>query len=138
VVFLVLSALTIAIVPWVPVAWVLPAMCVFQAFQLGNYAISDAAILERVSPSVRGRVVGLFLTLAGTFSSLSPWAMGLWTDLLKERAHEQSAYVPIFGSLGVLLVLATLAKPLIARLGETPGAAAETAREPVGSMQATG
>jgi MFS family permease len=135
---LLLAAVTIALVPLLPVASVLPAMCLFQAFQMGSYAISDAAILERVSPVVRGRVVGLFITLAGTFASLSPWAMGFWTDLLKDRAKEQSAYVPIFVSLGVLLVISTFVTPLISKLGEAAGAKTEPVTEPLGSMQAAG
>jgi MFS family permease len=135
---LVLGAVTISTVPLLPVVWVLPVMCVFHAFQMGSYAISDAAMLERVAPNVRGRVVGLFLTLAGTFASLSPWAMGFWTDLLKHRAHEQSAYVPLFVSLGFLLVIATFSTPLIAKLGDTPGAKTPPLTEPVGSMQAAG
>jgi MFS family permease len=133
-----LGAITISIVPLLPVVWILPVMCLFHAFQMGSYAISDAAMLERVAPSVRGRVVGLFLTLAGTFASLSPWAMGFWTDLLKERAKEPMAYMPIFVSLGVLLVAATFSTPLISRLGETPGAKDETVTEPIGSMEAAG
>ncbi|HMB94692.1 MAG TPA: MFS transporter, partial [Tepidisphaeraceae bacterium] len=115
----VLGGLSISIVPLVRVVWALPVMCVFQSFQMGSYAISDAAMLERVSARVRGRVVGLFLTLAGTFASLSPWAMGFWTDLLKNRAHEPLAYLPIFGTLGAMLILASFSTPLLNRLGQT-------------------
>ena len=41
-------------------------LCIFQTFQLSSYAMSDASILERVSPNVARRVVGVFLTIAGT------------------------------------------------------------------------
>jgi hypothetical protein len=119
-VILVIGGLILMVVPLLSIGWVLPVMCVFQAFQFGSYAVSDAAILERVSPNVRGRVVGLFLTLAGTFASLSPWVMGFWTDLLGERAHTPMAYFPIFATLGGMMILASYSPRLIARLTETP------------------
>jgi hypothetical protein len=107
----------LAIVPFCDARFVLPVLCAYQAFQLGSYAVSDAAMLERVSPHVRGRVVGLFLTIAGTFSSTAPFVMGYWTDLVKDRAGEQLAYVPIFGTLAAMMLVASASTPLIARIG---------------------
>src|SRR5205823_1259531 len=97
--------------------FILPVMMSFQALQLGSYAVSDAAMLERVDAALRGRVVGLFLTLAGTFASLSPFVMGWWTDRLGERASQPRAYLPIFGTLGVMMAIAAFSTPLIARMG---------------------
>ena len=105
-----------AITPWIEVRFVLPVLAVFQAFQLGSYAISDAAMLERVDNAVRGRVVGLFLTLAGTFASLSPFTMGLWVDLLGERAKSPSGFIWPFATLGLMMLVAAFATPLIAGL----------------------
>jgi len=101
----------VSLVPWFSAGWIFPIMCAFQACQLGNYAVSDAAMLERVSPDVRGRVVGVFLTIAGTFGALSPWAMGWWVDLLKDRATQPAAYIPIFATLGAMLACASFAAP---------------------------
>lgn len=130
------GAATLLTVPFLPVRWVLPVMCIFQAFQFASYAISDAALLERVSPRVRGRVVGLFLTLAGTFASLSPWAMGGWTDLLGARSAEPMAYLPIFATLSGMMLAASLSSPLIARLGQAPGSQRDTSTDlPSASMQ---
>jgi MFS family permease len=112
------SSIFVAMIPLLPIAWVLPAMCIFEAGQMSSYSISDAAMLERVSPRVRGRVNGLFLMLAGTFGSLSPWAMGFWTDILKDRAHEPLAYLPIFGTLGGMMIVASFSVPIIGRLSE--------------------
>ncbi len=88
----------------------------FQTMQLASYAVSDAANLERVRPSVRGRVVGLFLLIAGTFGATGPWAMGAWTDRLF-AAHAQSSYVGPFALLGFCMLIAAAAPKLIARLG---------------------
>ncbi len=111
------------------VRFVLPVLCAFQTLQLGSYAVSDAAILERVHASHRGRVVGLFLTIAGTFSALAPWAMGFWTDLLHDRAMQPSAYAPIFAVLGVMMLISSLAAPIIAKLGVVTGPAIEPLSE---------
>ncbi len=112
------SAVIISTMPLWSVGTVLIGLCLFQAFQMSSYAVSDAAMLERVKPHVRGRVVGIFLTIAGTFAATSPWVMGFWTDLLGERAHEANAYFPIFLTLGVMLVIASTSMPLIAALGQ--------------------
>jgi MFS family permease len=103
------------------VKFVLPVLCAFQTLQLGSYAVSDAAILERVHASHRGRVVGLFLTIAGTFSALAPWAMGFCTDALRERGTQPAAYAPIFAVLGVMMLASSLCTPLIAKLGTVTG-----------------
>jgi len=115
---LIAGGAVVAVVPWFPLRYVLPVMMTFMAFQLGSYALSDAAMLERVPADVRGRVVGLFLTLAGTFASLSPFVTGFWTDHLGARASDPMAYVPIFGTLGAMMAVAAASAPLIARLGQ--------------------
>jgi MFS family permease len=122
---LIAGGLVCALTPLVAVRWAFPVLCVFQTFQLGSYAISDAAILERVDPAVRGRVVGLFITLAGTFAALSPWAIGYWVDRLGARSHDARGFIGIFCTLGAMLVIASLVTPLIARLASPARAAAK-------------
>ena len=119
VIVLILAGLAIAIVPFFKSQHgVLAVLCIFQTFQLGSYALSDAATLERVPANVRGRVVGLFLTIAGTFAALSPWVMGFWTDAMGPRAYERLAYFAPFATLGVMMILAAFSAPIIAKLGE--------------------
>ena len=117
---LVAGGAIIAVVPFVPMQYVLAVLCVFQACHLGSYAVSEAAMLERVDPAVRGRVVGLFLMIAGTIASASPWLMGTWVDAMGARAFSPRAYALPFGVLGLLLVLASASVFLIRRLGPTP------------------
>ena len=115
---LILGGLVVTTLPLWPLWGVLPVMCVFQTFQLGSYAVSDAATLERVPADVRGRVVGLFLLFAGTFASTGPYIMGAWSDALgAQRMHEPIAYLPLFGTLGALMLIAAFSTPLIAKLG---------------------
>ena len=119
---LVAGGAVIACVPYVDVRYVLPVLSVFMAFHLGSYAVSEAAMLERIAPDVRGRFIGIFITVAGTLASTSPWLMGAWTDAMKTAASDPRAYAVPFGLLGVLHVLAAFSVPLIRRLGETPAA----------------
>jgi MFS family permease len=115
------GGLAVAVTPLFPVSYVLPVLMTFMTFQLGSYAVSDAAMLERVPPDIRGRVVGIFLLIAGTFSSTAPYVMGWATDRLGERATNPSAYLPIFIVLGAMMILAIGAVPLIHTLGEVQG-----------------
>ena len=93
-------------------------LCGFQTLQLGSYAISDAATLERVSPSVRGRVVGVYLSIAGTWAAASPWCMGWWTDHLGGRANQASGYIVPFAALGAMMWAAAFSPLVIRRLGK--------------------
>jgi MFS family permease len=128
---LIAGAMIIATIPFVSPRYVLPVLCLFQACHLGSYAVAEAAMLERVSPAVRGRVIGIFITIAGTLASLAPWLMGAWTDAMKARAFDPHAYALPFGVLALLFVYATTSIFFIRRLGETPavGAAAQRAPE---------
>ncbi len=115
---LILAGIAIATVPaYGSQRGLFAALCVFQALQLGSYAISDAAILERVPANVRGRVVGLFLTVAGSIAALSPWLMGFWTDAMGPRGFERMPYFWPFATLGAMMVVAAFCTPIIASLG---------------------
>jgi len=115
-VILVTGGLMALTAPLWPLRGALVILCVFQTMQLASYAVSDGATLERVSPQFRGRVVGLFLQIAGTFGALGPWVMGAWTDRLK-FAHLQSSYFGAFGVIGGCMIIAAAAPRLIGRLG---------------------
>lgn len=117
VIVLIAGGIAIATVPFFGRAHVLLGLCLFQAFQLGSYAISDAAMLERVAANVRGRLVGIFLSIAGTIAGASPWLMGSWTDSFGADAARPMRYLAPFVALGIMMVLAVGAIPLIRSLG---------------------
>jgi MFS family permease len=123
------GGIVVATVPLWNVRYILPVLTTFMSFQLSSYAISDAAMLERVPAEMRGRVVGLFLTIAGTFSSTAPFFMGWWTDHLGPRAVQPSAYIPLFGALAAMMWVSPLASPVIAQLGPPQGPAIEPLSE---------
>jgi MFS family permease len=114
---LIAGGLIVATVPIWSRSWVLVPLVGFAAMQLGSYAMSDAAMMERVAPAVRGRVVGIFLSIAGVFSSLGPWIMGKWTDLLGPRASHPYAYFAPFGLVAAMMLIAAFSPPILAKLG---------------------
>jgi hypothetical protein len=120
-VLLVMGAMILATVPLWPVKWVLLVLLAFQACQLATYSVADAAVLERVPALVRGRVIGLWLTLAGTLGSIGPVVAGWWTDRMKESAADPSAYFSAFGILAILMALSALSVRMIARIGPPIG-----------------
>ena len=77
-------------------------------------------MLERVAANVRGRLVGIFLSIAGTIAGASPWLMGYWTDSFGADAVRPMRYLAPFVALGIMMVLAVGAIPLIRSLG-APG-----------------
>jgi len=68
------------------------------------------------SSRISGRVVGLFLQVAGTFGALGPWVMGAWADHLKD-SHIPSNYFGPFAAIAISMLIASATPPLITRLG---------------------
>jgi len=121
VIALLIAGSLLCTVPLFAANWVLPVMCVFQAFHLGSYALSDAAMFERVDAKLRGRVGGLFLAIAGTAAGFSHWIMGFCVQHLGVQNTNQRAYFPIFITLGLMMCFAVVSIPLIAALGPVSG-----------------
>jgi hypothetical protein len=121
VLILIVGGCIVATTPLWPAVWVLPVLCAFESMQLGSYAVSDASMLERTPPELRGRVVGLFLLIAGLFSGTAPWIMGYWTDLLGRDAARPIAYLGPFGLVSAMMLLAAFSPRIIARLGPVVG-----------------
>ncbi len=122
---LIVGGLAVPAVPWVGWKWGVVLLCIFETLQCGAYALSDAATMERVPAEVRGRVVGLFLTVAGLCGASGPWIMGKWTDVLGARAGDPHAYAGAFMVVGVAMWLATFCAPLFSRLGKPDASAVE-------------
>lgn len=113
-------------IPHLSLKWLLPYMLVFQVFHLGTYAISETAQMERVDPAIRGRVIGLFITIAGTIASCSPWVMGWWVDSLGGRARSADGFYLPFAVLGGIMLWAGVSVRVIASLGKASAYAVET------------
>jgi MFS family permease len=121
VLLLITSGLSLMVIPKISLAYTLGALALFEALHLACYAVGDAAVLERLPDELRGRMTGMFFALAGTVASLGPWIVGYFTDRLGARGTDPNAYLPLFIANGLLLVIATSAVPIIARLGVIQG-----------------
>lgn len=112
-----LSAASCAVVvPWLPHAWVWVGLCAYGFCILSSYPVVEAALLESVPDTMRGRTFGMFLTVNGIIASLAHWAMGRVADALRERALTPEAYVPWFIGLAALIASGLLGVPAIRRL----------------------
>jgi len=102
--------------PHVPVPWIVPALLVYGFFFLASYPIVEAALMEAVPDSVRGRVFGLFITIGGLLGNLSHYLMGKWVVSFGARANEVSAYYSLYNWLAVFLLLSLLGLPCLRAL----------------------
>jgi hypothetical protein len=114
---LITGGLFVCTTPAWPMAFIVIVLCSFQTLNLGSYALSDAAMYERVDAAMRGRIAGLFLMVAGTMGALGPWVMGGWTDLLGSRASHPQAYFGPFGFIALAMFIAAFSPRLLAKLG---------------------
>ena len=117
---MILGGLTLMLIPHTPMKWLVVVLAVFQVFHLGSYAISEVSVVERVAPMMRGRVIGVYITIAGTLGSAAPWVIGYATDRMGERAGQAPNYVALFTALGALMMVASLGVRLVPALLQGP------------------
>lgn len=98
-----IAAVTVAAMPWLPKAAVVASLIVYGFFFLAGYPIVESALMESVPVHVRGKVFGLFISVSGVIASTSHWVIGDWTHALK--SHQASAFVPLFTTLALLIIL---------------------------------
>jgi MFS family permease len=104
----VIAAVFIALFPHVPSQWVMPTLVVYGFFFMASYPIVEAALMEAVPDSVRGRVFGLFITIGGLLGNLAHWVAGSWVERFGPRAFKTDTYFSFYLGLSLLL-LASLA-----------------------------
>ena len=90
-----------------------PVLIAYGFFFLSSYPITEAALMEAVPDSVRGRIFGLFITLSGLVSNLSHWLVGDWVERLGPRASSPASYLPLYAGLSVLVVMSLAALPFL-------------------------
>jgi predicted MFS family arabinose efflux permease len=103
---LTIAAVLVAAFPHVPPAWTLPVLIVYGFFFMASYPMTEAALMESVPDAVRGRVFGVFVTAGGVIGNLSHWLVGAKIRHLGAAAQNVSAYFPIYGFVGVLILVA--------------------------------
>ncbi|HYV26959.1 MAG TPA: MFS transporter, partial [Candidatus Eisenbacteria bacterium] len=107
------GALMIALFPHVPRAWVIPAFLLYGFFFMSSYPMVEAALMESVHDSVRGRVFGIFITIGGLVGNLSHWVVGVWVKNLGPSGNEPAGYYRIYLGLAGLVLLSLLGLPCL-------------------------
>jgi len=119
-----MSAAMIALFPHVPTRWIIPVYFLYGFFFLASYPMTEAAIIESVPDSVRGRVFGLFVMGGGILGNLSHWAVGAKVKALGDAATLPRSYFPLYAGLALILLLSLAGllclKPIRKREGVQP------------------
>ena len=110
---LLMAAGLISVFPRVPVAWMVPVLIAYGFFFMSSYPITEAALMEAVPDSVRGRIFGLFITLSGLVSNLSHWLVGGWVEKLGAGASSAASYLPLYAALSLLILISLAALPFL-------------------------
>ena len=108
-----MAAIVVAVFPHLPQKFLFLALVVYGFFFVANYPMIEAAVMESVPDSVRGRVFGLFITVGGLVGNLSHWLVGKWVQKLGPAASSPSAFFPIYGCLALLIVLSLIGLPCL-------------------------
>lgn len=105
---LVAAAITIFIFPRVPKAGIAPTLAAYGFFFMATYPVVEAALMESVHDSIRGRVFGLFITIGGLLGNLSHWIVGAWVTRLGDAAHVTTHYITIYNTLAFFVIVSLL------------------------------
>jgi MFS transporter, FSR family, fosmidomycin resistance protein len=102
---LVVAAAVVALFPHVPRAWIIPALATYGFFFMGAYPMTEAALMDAVPDSVRGRVFGVFVMTGGVIGNMSHWAVGALVKRMGAASASVEAYYPFYAALAGLLLL---------------------------------
>jgi MFS family permease len=101
---LVCASIAVFIFPRVSSGWFQPTLAAYGFFFMASYPVVEAALMETVHDSVRGRVFGCFITVGGLLGNLSHWFVGEWVKRLGDRAGSPESYVGIYNLLAFCIV----------------------------------
>lgn len=105
---LVIATFVVAIFPRVPPNLVAPTLAIYGFFFMSSYPMVEAALMESVHDSVRGRVFGLFITIAGLLGNLSHWFVGNSVRQLGSAANSPSGYFGLYGLLAASIAVSMI------------------------------
>ena len=97
-----------AIFPHLPKPCVIPAFLIYGFFFMASYPMIEAALMESVHDSVRGRVFGIFIMIGGTLGNLAHWAVGSWVRNLGGAGATPAGFYGIYFTLALLVLLCSI------------------------------
>lgn len=107
------AAGVVAVFPRFPSAWLALVLAVYGFFFMSSYPMVEAALMESVPDSVRGRVFGLFITIGGLTGNLSHWIVGRWVKGLGADASDAPSYQPFYLILAGLMIASLAGLPCL-------------------------
>lgn len=108
-----LAALLISAFPRMPERWLAPTLIAYGFFFMASYPMVEAALMEAVPDSIRGRVFGLWITIGGLIGNLSHWLVGRWVEALGPKADVPSGYFGTYTGIALLLFFSTIGLPCL-------------------------
>ncbi len=113
-VVLVAAGLLVFITPRFPAELIFLPLFVYGFFFMGSYPMIEAALMDAVPDSIRGRVFGFFITIGGCTGSLAPWIIGDWVKRLDTSATgNPTAFYPIYIMLMVTVLVSLIGLPCL-------------------------
>jgi len=109
-----MSAILVFIFPHFPAEWSFAPYFIYGFFFMGSYPMVEAALMEAVPDSVRGRVFGFFITIGGSIGSLAPWILGEWVrNLGDSAAGNPAAFYAPYGLLTATVLISLMGLPCL-------------------------
>ncbi|MDQ6630464.1 MAG: MFS transporter [Verrucomicrobiota bacterium] len=131
---LTVAAITIFIFPRISPEMVIPVLIIYGFFFMASYPIVEAALMESVHDSVRGRVFGFFITIGGLLGNLSHWLVGDWVKRLGASANSPSSYFKIYNVLALFCLLSLIGLAFLHAIRKREKAASTLLPRPVEAL----
>jgi MFS family permease len=108
---IIVAAVIVILLPHTPAGWTVPIFIVYGFFFLSSYPMTEAALMESVPDSIRGRVFGVFITIGGLIGNLSHWIVGAQVKRLGDTAYTPSGYYIPYAVLGGFMLISLAGLP---------------------------
>ncbi|MDB6052631.1 MAG: Major facilitator superfamily 1 [Verrucomicrobiales bacterium] len=102
---LVSAAATVVLFPRMPFEMLVPILAAYGFFFMASYPMVEAALMETVDNTIRGRVFGFFITVGGCLGNIAHWAAGKWSSQLGAAANRPESYYPIYYLFAALILM---------------------------------
>lgn len=107
------AGLIVAVFPRLPRPGLIPAFLVYGFFLMASYPVVEAALMDAVPAAVRGRLIGLFITLGGLLGNTAHWWAGRWVERLGPASFLPQGFYGTYVGLALLLLGSLASLPLL-------------------------
>lgn len=111
-----LGSVFIILFPHLSTHWTLPCLLAFGFFFLSSFPMTEAALMQSVPDSVRGRVFGFYVMITGFVGALAAWAMGVVVKHMGDASGTGQNYSLPYAAVGGVGLLALVGLPCLRAL----------------------